>query len=30
MEYPKDIPFVNLTKYLKSPFDSQRCCIILS
>jgi hypothetical protein len=29
LEYPKDIVFVSLTKYLKSPFDSQKCCIIL-
>jgi hypothetical protein len=30
LEYPKDSLFLNLTKSLKSPFDLQRCCIILS
>jgi hypothetical protein len=29
-KYPKDIPFVSLTKKFKNPFDSQRFCIILS
>jgi len=29
LEYPKDIVFLSLTKSLKSPFDSQQCCIIL-
>jgi hypothetical protein len=29
-KYHKDILFVSLTKSLKSFFDSQKCCIILS